>query len=91
MLANAGFHASKNMTIPENIAFIRIPVYTPELNPAEKVWQRMKERVAVKFFEDMESLKKKITEMITQLKSEFIKSIIGYDLYPKAFLSEFSI
>ena len=51
MLANAGFHASKNMTIPENIEFIRIPVYTPELNPAEKVWQRMKERVAMKFSE----------------------------------------
>ncbi len=30
------------MTIPENIKFIRIPAYTPELNPAEKVWQWMK-------------------------------------------------
>ncbi len=27
-------------------------------------------RVAMKFFEDLESLKIKITEMITQLKSE---------------------
>ena len=91
IIDNAGFHASKNMTIPENIAFIRIPPYTPELNPAEKVWQWMKERVAMKFFEDLESLKKKITEMITQLESELIKSIIGYDLYTKAFLSEFSV
>jgi len=33
MLANPGFHASKNMTIPENIKLIRIPAYTPELNP----------------------------------------------------------
>ncbi len=47
------------MTIPENIGLIRIPAYTPELNPIEKVWQWMKERVAMKFFEDMESLKKK--------------------------------
>jgi len=91
IIDNAGFHASKNMTIPENIKFIRIPPYTPELNPAEKVWQWMKERVAMKFFEDLESLKKKITEMITQLKSELIKSITGYELYTKAFLSEFSV
>jgi len=91
IIDNAGFHASKNMTIPENIAFIRIPPYTPELNPAEKVWQWMKERVAMKFFEDLESLKKKITEMITQLKSELIKSITGYELYTKAFMSEFSV
>ena len=91
IIDNAGFHASKNMTIPENIEFIRIPPYTPELNPAEKVWQWMKERVAMKFFEDLESLKKKITEMITELKSELIKSITGYDVYTKAFLSKFSV
>jgi len=59
IIDNAGFHASKNMTIPENIEFTRIPAYTPELNTAKKVWQWMKEKVAMKFFEDLESLKKK--------------------------------
>jgi len=88
IIDNAGFHASKNITIPENIKLIRIPPYTPELNPAEKVWQWMKERVAMKFFEDLESLKKKITEVITQLKSERIKSITGYDLYTKTFFEQ---
>ncbi|MCY4562759.1 MAG: transposase, partial [Flavobacteriaceae bacterium] len=91
IIDNAGFHASKNITIPENIKLIRIPPYTPELNPAEKVWQWMKERVAMKFFEDLESLKKKITEVITQLKSERIKSITGYDLYTKTFLSNYNV
>jgi len=35
IIANAGFHACKSMTIRENIEFIRIPPYTPELNPTE--------------------------------------------------------
>ena len=91
VIDNAGFNACKNIAIPENIEFIRIPPYTPELNPDEKVWQWIKERVAMKFFEDLESLKKKITEMITQLKSELIKSITGYDLYTKTFLSNYNV
>lgn len=36
---NIDFHAIKNFTIPNNIKFIRIPLYSPELNPAEKVWR----------------------------------------------------
>ena len=37
IIDNAGFHACKNSTIPENIKLIRIPPYAPELNPAEKI------------------------------------------------------
>ena len=82
MFANAGFHACKNITIPENIKLIRIPPYNPELNPAEKVWQWMKERVAMKFIEDVEALQIKIAQMITQLNADFIKSITRYGLIP---------
>ena len=79
------------MTIPENIGLIRIPAYTPELNPVEKVWQWMKERVAMKFFEDVEALQTKIDQMITDLNFELIKSIKGYELYTKSYMKKFSV
>ena len=79
------------MTIPENIGLIRIPAYTPELNPVEKVWQWMKERVAMKFFEDVEALQTKIDQMITDLNFELIKSIKGYELYTKSYMKKISV
>jgi transposase len=85
IIDNAGFHACQNITIPENIRLIRIPAYTPELNPAEKVWQWMKGKVAMKFFDTTIALQSKITEMVHQLTPDMIKSITGYELYTKSF------
>ena len=89
IIDNAGFHASQNIAIPENIKLIRIPPYTPELNPAEKVWQWMKAKTAMKLFKDVKTLQKKITEMVNQLSPELIKSITAYELYTKTFFEYF--
>jgi transposase len=37
IIDNAGFHSMKNYQLPENIKLLRIPTYTPELNPSEKI------------------------------------------------------
>ena len=39
VIDNAGFHYIKNFKIPKNIKLIRIPLYNPELNPSEKIWE----------------------------------------------------
>lgn len=85
IIDNAGFHACQNITIPENIKLIRIPPYAPELNPAEKVWQWMKDKVSMKFFDKTKVLQDKITEMVHQLTPDMIKSITGYELYTNHF------
>lgn len=90
IIDNAGFHACQNITIPENIKLIRIPAYAPELNPAEKVWQWMKDRVAMKFFKSTKILQNKITEMVGQLTPGLVKSITGYELYTKTFYEQIS-
>lgn len=89
IIDNAGFHACQNITIPENIKLIRIPPYSPELNPAEKIWQWMKDKVAMKLFTDLESLQQKITQMIKKLKPELVKSITGYEFYINNFFEHF--
>ena len=89
IMDNAGFHACQNITIPENIRLIRIPPYAPELNPAEKVWQWMKDKVAMKVFHEIEELQEKITQMVKQLNPELVKSITGYELYTKNFFEYF--
>ncbi|TGV00181.1 IS630 family transposase [Flavivirga rizhaonensis] len=89
IMDNAGFHACQNIIIPKNIKLIRIPPYTPELNPAEKVWQWMKSKTAMKLFNDMERLQEKITEMVNQLNPKLIKSIAANSLFSKMFFEYF--
>jgi transposase len=34
----AGYHTSKDLRIPKNIAILHLPPYSPELNPIENLW-----------------------------------------------------
>jgi transposase len=38
VLDGASSHKSKDLEIPKNMSFIRLPPYSPELNPAEQIW-----------------------------------------------------
>jgi hypothetical protein len=42
LLDNGAFHKAQKLTIPENICLLFIPPYSPELNPSEKIWWKMK-------------------------------------------------
>lgn len=90
LIDNAAFHSTKDIILPENIILMPIPPYSPELNPAEKIWQWMKDRIAMKIYDTLESLENKIDEMLTTLNGELIKSITGYDFLLKAFYSVFN-
>ena len=85
VIDNAGFHACQSIEVPENIRLIRIPAYAPELNPAEKIWQWMKDKVSMKFFSEISDLQEKITMMVNELNPDLIKSITGYPIYTNFF------
>jgi transposase len=44
VLDRAGWHGAKALVVPENITFVPLPPYSPELNPVERVWLYLKER-----------------------------------------------
>lgn len=90
LIDNAGFHATKNINIPKNIILLRIPPYTPELNPAEKVWQWMKARTSMKFFKNLDELQNKITELVNCLDNDIVKSIVNWDFYQNSFSAVFN-
>jgi transposase len=43
IMDQAGWHKSKHLFIPENIVLWFLPPYSPELNPVERLWKRMKQ------------------------------------------------
>ena len=40
----AGWHKSKALRIPKNIALAFLPPYSPDLNPQEQVWDELREK-----------------------------------------------
>ena len=42
VLDGAGFHIAKDLAIPRNITPMRLPAYSPELNPIENVWEYLR-------------------------------------------------
>jgi transposase len=53
IIDNATFHSTKEVELSKNIILFRIPPYCPELNPAERVWEWMKDKIAMKIFEPL--------------------------------------
>ena len=62
---NAAFHSTKDIVLPENIVLMSIlPYYCPELNPAEKDWQWMKDKITVKIYDTLDILENKMDDLI---------------------------
>ena len=89
VIDNAGFHSTKNIEIPDNIYLLRIPPYSPELNPCEQVWQYIKQRFKNQQFDTIENLKQWLAEKVGQMDKETIKSITGNHHYKNNFLTYF--
>jgi transposase len=44
VLDQAGWHGARKLAVANNITLIALPPYSPELNPVERVWPRLRER-----------------------------------------------
>ncbi|WP_262706858.1 transposase [Flavobacterium columnare] len=91
IIDNAAFHSTKDVIIPDNIFLLPIPPYCPELNPAEKMWQWMKDKIAMKIYDTLDDLNQKMEELIKISDDKTIKSITGYPFYMNAFYSVFKV
>jgi len=90
IIDNAGFHSTKNIEIPDNIFLLRIPPYTPELNPCEQVWQYIKTRYKNQVFKTMESLQSWLYDMVDSMEEKTIKSITSNHHYLETFNTAFN-
>ncbi len=44
VLDGASSHRSHDLRVPENMVLVRLPPYSPELNPAERLWEEIREK-----------------------------------------------
>ena len=84
---NGSFHSTENIVVPDDIILINIPPYSPELNPAERVWEELKKFFKNKVFKSILELKEFLYETVRNvLTPEKVISLTGYDLYVDAFI-----
>jgi len=79
VLDNGAFHKANTLEIPENIGLIFLPPYSPELNPAEKIWAILKRKFTNKFFKSLDEVSAFITESTNALSFDKIKSTCGFE------------
>ena len=58
VLDGAPSHRSEEIVCPENVDFLRLPAYSPELDPVERWFQEFRRELSNRTFETVELLQK---------------------------------
>jgi transposase len=92
ILDNGAFHHARRLIIPKNIALIFLPPYSPELNPAEKIWRFIKDHLSMTVHKDLPTLQKHLTQILQDyLTFNSVKSICGNEFYKTQFRCIFNV
>lgn len=78
VLDNGAFHKAKSLKIPENIYLVFLPPYSPELNPAEKMWAIIKRNFTNQLFKSLDQIGDFIANSIKTLSQEQIIKACNY-------------
>lgn len=78
VLDNGAFHKAKSLVIPENIALLFLPPYSPELNPAENMWEILKRKFTNKLCKTLDDISEFISHSTQELTSDSIKKTCGF-------------
>ncbi|MDQ3845343.1 MAG: IS630 family transposase [Bacteroidota bacterium] len=82
LLDNAAFHKAKTLILPANVYLLFLPPYSPELNPAEKVWWMLKRELKNRFFKTLEDLQQALTAAITKCCTQSaIQQLTAFSYY----------
>jgi hypothetical protein len=81
ILDGAAAHRAKTLKIPEGIHFHFLPPYSPELQPAERLWPMINESIANSCIRTFSELFDKVTARCKWMMSEGVTKIKGLTNY----------
>ena len=57
ILDQAGWHGAKALRVPDTVTLVRLPPYSPELNPVERLWLYLRERfLSLRVLDDYDAI-----------------------------------
>jgi transposase len=86
VLDGAPSHTSGQITLPENVRLLRLPAYSPELNPVERWFQEFRRALSNKIFESIELLQEALTKELEPYwqDPERLRSLTGFSWWVEA-------
>lgn len=79
VLDNGAFHKAKSLKIPDNVGLLFLPPYSPELNPAENMWEIFKRSFTNKLHRTLDEVSDFITFELSKINKQSIKKTCGFD------------
>ena len=84
VIDGAGWHRSNKVIVPEGIHLERLPPYSPELQPAERLWSLADEPLVNRCFKELDELEDILEARCRTLLTmqEEIRAITNYHWWP---------
>lgn len=74
---NGLFHKAKRLQIPENMVWLKQQHHSPELNSIERIWQHLKQDFKWELFNNLESWRTKVAQLLADLIAQIAASSAG--------------
>ena len=84
VLDQAGWHTARDLRVPAGLQLVYLPAYSPELQPAERLWPLCNEGLANKLFATIEALEETLARWLRQLADEVVRDLTDYHWWPQA-------
>jgi transposase len=80
----AGWHTSHDLQVPDNVTLVPLPLYSPQLNPVERVWLYLRERfLSFRLHPDYEAILDAACAAWRRLTPERLRSLCSYPWLPQ--------
>ena len=90
VMDQVGWHLAGDLAVPANMQLIYLPPYSPELNPAEHLWEAVREDCfANHVFADLDAVEVALTKGLVALESDpdRTQSMTGFGWITSIFLN----
>ena len=90
VLDGAGWHQSESLQLPPNLRLLRLPPYSPELNPVEHLWDELREkRFHNRVFDSLDALEDHLATALRDLELDHqrVRSIVAWPWIMDALLN----
>jgi transposase len=80
VLDGAGWHTANDLVVPEGIHLVFLPPYSPQLQPAERLWPLFREALANRSFVDLPELEATVERRCEALRAnpEAVRRLTEY-------------
>ena len=74
VMDQAGWHIAQELEVPQNMRLVLLPPWSPEINPAEHIWDELREKcIGNMVFADIDAADKALSAGLRTLESDQVR------------------